>query len=280
MSRTVPIKTLLKRGTEILAQAGIENARSESLWLAGSAFQLSSQEFLLHPERLVNGSSFFSLIRKRAKGQPLQYLLGSQDFMGMELSVGKGVLIPRPETELLCRVAAAMVTAEKPVILDLCAGSGCVSLGLRQLLPHAQITAVEKYAAAIRYLKQNIRRYRPDISIVKANILISALSSCPTADLIVSNPPYIEHDTLPGLQKEVGHEPTTALDGGPDGLLFYRRIVHLAERHLKPGGALAVEIGAEQGSAVSQIFSQSPFAEITVHQDAAGLDRVVSCIKA
>lgn len=277
MSSLYPIKTLIQRGTGILSAAGIKNARLEAVWLAESAIELSAQDVILRPDRLVSGTSYLSLIRKRAKGEPLQYLLGSQDFMGMELKVGHGVLIPRPETELLCHVGAELTASAKPVILDLCAGSGCVCLGLRQLLPEAKIIAVEKYAAALRYLKVNTQKYGADVRIVKADILVSSLADLPLADLMVSNPPYIESAVLPTLQKEVQNEPNSALDGGSDGLVFYRRIAYLAKHRLKSGGALAVEIGAGQASSVSLLFEQAEFTDIKVHKDDAGLDRVISC---
>ncbi len=275
MSKLYPLRRLIWRGTETLTTAGIENAQKEAVWIAEHALQITQQDLINDPEKLVSGPAYLSIIRRRASGEPLQYLLGTQDFMGMELKVGKGVLIPRPETEVLCRVGAELVNKSNPLILDLCAGTGCVGLGLQKLLPQAEIIAVEKYAAAMRYLEMNTQAFGRNFKLVKADVLVSNLSDLPPVDLIVSNPPYIEQGTLSALQKEVLREPKTALDGGADGLDFYRRIAAMAKDRLKPDGALAVEIGATQTGEVKMIFAKAGIGDIGVARDDADLDRVV-----
>jgi len=261
-------KLLCREAAAALKTAGVENAAAEARWLAERFFCCSAQQ--LAADFLVGKpAEFLKAVQKRAAGEPLQYILGTQDFMGMELKVGKGVLIPRPETELLVRVGAKSVPDAKTV-WDLCAGSGCVGLGLHMLIPGAQVFFVEKYAAALRVLRKNAQGCENCV-IYRADILSSRLTKLPDPDLILCNPPYIPRDDIPNLQREVLREPITALDGGEDGLKFYRALARLAENRLKNGGVLCAELGIGQGKAVKDIF---PGRSLHLYQDDAGIERV------
>ncbi len=218
---------------------------------------------------------------RRASGEPLQYLLGTWDFLNLTLSVGPGVLIPRPETELLCQVAAECLrTIPHKNVYDLCAGSGCVGLGVTSLCPTAAVTAVEYSDEAFAYLKKNLKRY-PSLAVnaVKADVLQEASRFSDGIDAIVSNPPYIPTADLAGLQREVQFEPRMALDGA-DGFRFYRAIAQEWVPKLAPHGIVAVEVGIGQGAEVACLFEQAGLTDTKVYADFAGIDRVVTARRA
>lgn len=214
---------------------------------------------------------------RRAAGEPLQYLLGTWDFLSLTLEVGEGVLIPRPETELLCEIAAERLkTLKQSHVLDLCAGSGCVGLGIASLCANAEVECLEKSEAAFTYLKRNIARY-PDLTVTPhiADVLHDAARFGDELDAIVSNPPYIPVADLPALQREVQHEPSMALDGGEDGLVFYRTIATEWTPHLRSGGFVAVEIGIGQAEDVCRLFTEAELINIRVYPDFSEIDRVI-----
>lgn len=218
---------------------------------------------------------------ERAAGRPLQYILGEWDFLDMTLRVGEGVLIPRPDTELLCEAAAQHLrrqvgSPERSLpVLDLCAGSGCVGLGVARLVPEVTVTAVELSAEAFPYLEENIRRY-PNCSVqaIRADVLLQADRFPGPYRAILSNPPYIPTYELPELMREVQHEPRMALDGG-DGLQFYRVIACDWTLKLCSGGFCAVEVGQGQADEVAALWKEAGLQEIEVFRDYGGIDRVV-----
>lgn len=215
---------------------------------------------------------------RRAEGYPLQYLLGEWDFLTLTLQVGEGVLIPRPDTEILCEAGANFLRERglnAPTVLDLCAGSGCVGLGIASLIPTARVTAVELSDDALPYLRENCRRYPAyAIEVVQADVLRDADRFSDRYDLIVSNPPYIPAADIPELMREVQHEPLMALDGG-DGLVFYRQLAAVWSRKLRPSGALMAEIGLGQAADVMALWRQAGFATVYSLPDAAGIERVI-----
>ncbi len=214
---------------------------------------------------------------ERAAGRPLQYILGEWDFLTLTLSVGEGVLIPRPDTEVLCETAAEQLrTQAAPQVLDLCAGSGCVGLGLASLCPGAAVTLVELSPEALPYLRRNTARYPQwNTRVVQADVLTDAAAFPERYDAILSNPPYIPTADLPGLQREVQREPVMALDGAADGLRFYRAIAGQWVPKLTPGGLCAVEVGCGQAAAVAAILAAAGLERVTAVPDAAGILRVV-----
>ena len=218
------------------------------------------------------------LSKKRAKGIPLQFLISNWEFFGEQIKVGKGVLIPRQETELLVEVALKLIK-QNDVVLDLCAGSGCISLAIANRVDFVKIYAVEKFKRAIKFLKMNTKRCE-SIEIVKLDVLNE--KSCEKfkfVDLIVSNPPYLSKKELKTVQKEVRFEPKSALNGGSDGLMFYRKIASVWKNSLKIGGFVIFEIGWQQKEAVVEILKKNEFKIVDSIKDYCGLDRVVVCQK-
>lgn len=216
-------------------------------------------------------------LEQRCAGRPLQYILGEWAFLTLTLRVGEGVLIPRPDTECLCEAAAQRLNNKtSPRVLDLCAGTGCVGLGVASLVPGARVTAVELSPAALPYLEENRRRYpHYDLTVRQADVLADYPAFPDGYDAILSNPPYIPTGDLAGLQREVRQEPTLALDGAEDGLLFYRTIAeHWCEK-LTPDGFCAVEIGVGQAADVTALFAANGLENTEVLRDLAGIERVV-----
>jgi len=199
--------------------------------------------------------------------------------MELTLQVGEGVLIPREETELLVYTAADLLkNRERPRILDLCSGTGAVALGLASLLLNAEITAVELYDQAFTYLNVNIRETGlQNVTPVQLDILNPQnAENYSMLDCIVSNPPYVTSGELPTLQSEVRSEPHTALDGGMDGLVFYRAIASLWLPKLKHGGAAAVEVGEGQAAEVAALFQAAGLTDIRMVKDFNAIERVVA----
>lgn len=217
-------------------------------------------------------------LNERADGRPLQYILGEWEFLTLTLSVGEGVLIPRADSECLCEEAARLLKDTKaPRVLDLCAGSGCIGLGLASLCPTAQVTAVELSDAALRFLRQNVARYpQYAVTVTQADVLRDADAFDGEYDAILSNPPYIPTADLAGLMREVRREPTMALDGDADGLLFYRAIAERWVPKLANGGACAVEVGIGQATDVAALFTAAGLSDIRITRDLGGVERVVS----
>ena len=216
-------------------------------------------------------------LTQRTEGRPLQYILGEWDFLSLTLKVGEGVLIPRPDTELLCEVAAEQLRGKSaPRVLDLCAGSGCVGLGVASLHPDAVVTEVELSDAALGYLKENVLRY-PDYAVTlrQANVLTDFDAFDGPYDAILSNPPYIPTADLATLQKEVQREPQMALDGDADGLKFYRTIAEHWCDKLSPDGFVAVEVGIGQAEDVAALFAAQGLENTGIYPDLAGIPRVV-----
>lgn len=273
-----------RRGKKILEDAENESPAFDAGCLFEKAFGLDRQERILQSSKEADAQkaqACFSMARERAAGRPLQYILGEWPFLDFTLKVGEGVLIPREETELLVRTAAEMLkSVRKPEIADLCSGTGAVALGLAELLPGAEVTAAEKYLQAMQYLRKNIAETKiQGVTAVEADVLSSAAAEkFPSLDGIVSNPPYVRRKEISGLQEEVRQEPREALDGGEDGLMFYRAIAKIWLPKLKPGGIAAVEIGEKQARAVVELFSEG-LMNIRVLRDFSGLDRVVCGVR-
>lgn len=271
-----------------LQKAELESPAFDALCLFEKVFSMGRRELALYGEEIPSqekAEELRSLLSKRAERMPLQYLLGSWPFYGMELRVGEGVLVPREETELLVDAAAERLLLQRekgylpetPQIADLCSGTGAVALALKGEFPQSRITAVEKFPEAYGYLLENIRATGREVIPLRADILSSKTAEGFSGlSALVSNPPYVEAGEIPRLQPEVQKEPLSALDGGNDGLRFYRAIARLWIPRLLPGGVCAVEIGENQSEAVSALFQQAGLREISILRDFSGLDRVVA----
>ena len=273
-----------QKGKQMLGEAGVESPAFDAVCLFSAAFGMDRQAMIVHAgeEAPPDGEAlFFSQIAQRTRRRPLQYILGEWEFLSLKLRVGEGVLVAREETELLVRVAAELLKdSPGPRVLDLCAGTGAVGLGLAGLLPDANVTCVELYEAAFSYLRQNIEAAGfENVRAVRSDILDEAAASRFSGfDAIVSNPPYVKTGELSTLQTEVQREPATALDGGEDGLVFYRGLAALWLPRLNDGGVAAVEIGEGQEAAVSALFEAAGLSQIEVYRDFNGINRVVSGI--
>ncbi len=214
-------------------------------------------------------------LKKRKKGLPLQYILGEWEFFSSTFKVGRGVLIPRPETEMLVELAIDEIyMADRWEVFDLCAGSGAIGISIKKNCPETKVTLVEKSKKAFEYLKENAKLNKVDVNLCLADVADFMPST--KADIIVSNPPYINDRDMKSLQKEVKYEPTMALSGGKDGLNFYRLICGRASKLLKTGGILFFEIGYDEAAAVTEIMHHNGFTGVEVTKDYSGLDRIVS----
>ncbi len=268
--------------TADLQAAGVTDAAFEAKQLLYAVFDLDATSFLLSrfcDADETKAAQALSLAKRRAAGEPLQYLLGCWSFLDEVFSVGPGVLIPRPETEALTLQCEAFLKEIKaPVVYDLCAGSGCIGLTLQKHCPDARVWLIEQSDDALRYLRENAAKLADPArtAIIQGDVLhgAEAFASLPKADLIVSNPPYIPTEELPGLQREVQREPHMALDGGADGLLFYRCFADLWRSALKEDGVFAFECGEGQGEEIASLFAAYGM-KAEVQLDLQGLDRFV-----
>ncbi len=231
-------------------------------------------------------SRIASVLKRRMQGEPLQYILGKQEFMGLEFKVTPDVLIPRPETEILVEEALkiARQLVSRPVsplrILDMGTGSGCVAVSLAKLLPGAEIEAVDISRDALRIAKENARLNNVRIHFIEGDLFSAFSFQLSAYSLIISNPPYIPTGEIDGLQVEIGYEPKIALDGGKDGLDFYRRLIAQAPPFLRPGGELIMEMGAGQLERISELLHRSRELELTeVVKDYSRLDRIIAARK-
>ncbi len=236
---------------ELLEAGGVPDAGYE----AGEIFR---EVFGAHPLAAGEVSKeqlgkMKSLAESRAAGEPLQYLFGKWEFYGLPFFVGRGVLIPRPETELLVEFAVNRCQ-NGGKLLDLCSGTGCIAVAAAKHTS-AEVYAAELYEEAFSYLERNIRLNEADVTAVRGDALDGELFGEIVFDLIVSNPPYLTAEEMRGLQREVRREPETALFGGEDGLDFYRRLIPLWKGRLKPGGCMAFEVGDGQAAAVKALFA-------------------------
>ena len=271
-----------RKGKKALSDASIEDPVFEASALFQKAFGLNRQQRVVHSGEtapLEKTENFFSMIKERAEKRPLQYILGSWPFMGLPIKVGEGVLIPREETELLVRTAAAFLKGrENARVIDLCSGSGAVALGMASLFPKAEIFAVELYDKAFSYMKENIKSLG-FVNVTPVRLDVSDRSSAEftgKADCITANPPYVKSGDMDRLQAEVQMEPKSALDGGVDGLTFYRSIAEIWQPKLKPDGMLAFEVGDSQADGVIKILHGERGKNISVYTDFNGIERVVA----
>lgn len=221
---------------------------------------------------------FLQIFKSRIAGQPLQYLLGSTEFMGLEFKVDRRALIPRQETELLVEAASGRLKSLRPGkqarILDLGTGSGCIAVALAKIFPRALIWASDISQEALVLAEENAARHQVKIAFLRSDIF-GGFKKSQRFDLIISNPPYIRKKELNRLAREISFEPWLALAGGNDGLNFYRRIIRQAAVYLNPGGYLAMEIGCGQAKAVEKICALHQFIVIEVIKDYNGIARVV-----
>lgn len=265
----------LRYGKKYLADRQIENSGGDAWYLMEYVWGIDRNYYFLHSDDIIEQKDeerYRDLLQKRGSHIPLQHLTGTCDFMGLTFQVNDQVLIPRQDTETLVESALSRLK-EGDRALDLCTGSGCIILSLEKLAPGIRGLGADISAAALAVAKRN----RDSLGL-ESDFCISDLFEGIEGvfDMIVSNPPYIASGKIPGLMEEVrGFEPLLALDGGADGLDFYRRIIKDARNFLKPGGWLGLEIGYDQREAVEELLRRQGFIRTETLQDLAGLDRTV-----
>lgn len=273
------VNEIYQSGLKLLENNNIENSKFEAQSLLQKAFSLDRIGFIIHKTDKADENcshNFLNFIEKRISGEPLQYILGEWSFMGFDFKVGRGVLIPRDDTEVVVNLCIDFLknrTDKKTV--DLCSGSGAIAVALDKI-SGAEVTAVEIDETAFSYLETNVKENNSSVKPVMAD----ALKICDTfadggLDLIVSNPPYIKSADIETLQKEVRLEPRLALDGGEDGCDFYREIVSRWSRKLKKGGALAFELGENQADAVKALMTEQGFSDFKISLDFGGVQRAI-----
>ena len=265
-----------------LHRAGIEGATLEARELVAFASGKTRQELLRDgrlyvPQEVEQRAA--ALVKRHLAGEPLAYLIGEWSFCGMDLDVDENVLIPRVDTEVLAEQTIGFVkTLQEPRVLDLCAGSGCVGLAVAKFCPGSHVVLGELMEGALRVCRRNIRRTGLTAQVLPWQV--NALDGPPPRfgefDCIVSNPPYIPDGDIAGLDVSVrDYEPLTALEGGDDGLGFYRAISDKWRTALRPGGRLYFEVGIGQADDVLRIMRAQGFGDIEVVPDTAGIPRVV-----
>jgi len=269
---------VLRESARALKAAGIEEPgkEAESIITFGaeiSRLSLYRDNPSIQPEML---GEIRAMLARRVRREPLQYILGRVEFRGLSLTVAKGVLIPRPETELLIgELLEHAKSKEAPCVLDLCTGCGPLALSAARELPACRVYATDTSAAALFRARENARLNNIENVLFLKGSLYGPVRGR-VFDVILSNPPYVESSEIDSLQPEIRlYEPRAALDGGPDGLEFYRKILRAAPAHLKPGGAVILEVGFGQAQRVSAIARASGLDVLTIRKDHAGIERVV-----
>lgn len=273
------VKEAFEKITARFEKAGVDSPAFEVSVLMEDLLKLPKSPEITAAETVLDAAQeekLFSAAEKREGGYPLQYIIGNWEFFGRKFFVGEGVLIPRPETELLCEAVLKFYSRSMPPkIIDLCSGSGCIAITLAKELKGASVTAVELHERAFDYLSRNNALYGNCVKAVRGD----ALEPFGEFDCVVSNPPYITGEEMKELQKEVTFEPETALFGGTDGLDFYRAIAKNWFEHITSGGLIAFEIGDTQGEDVKNILEHGGYIHAAVMQDYEGRNRVVIAIK-
>lgn len=256
-----------------------ENAQHEAECIVCHALNISREQLIINSRRAVTPAECdkaLALAARRINGEPLQYILGEAEFMSLGFFVREGVLIPRPDTETLVEyVLDETEDNTEYKILDICTGSGCIGISLAHYRKGVIADLIDISADALEVAARNIRRHGAEERV--RTHCMDILEEYPKTryDIIVSNPPYIETEVIDTLQTEVkDYEPRLALDGGADGLMFYRRIIEIAPKLLSKNGLLAFEIGYNQGEAVRSLMKG--FYGVRVIKDLAGNDRVAA----
>lgn len=262
-------------GLKELENENITDAQYDARCLLEYICNTTHSDLLIHGDRVLSEkerTDYINLVNKRRKHIPLQYITGTQEFMGLEFAVSPSVLIPRQDTEIL--VEEVMKNIHDGMrILDMCTGSGCILLSLLHYSNNCVGVGVDISYDAIKVAEENAFKLG-----IKADFIQSDLFSEVEGkfDIIVSNPPYIRSSVIPTLMNEVkDNEPMLALDGNEDGVFFYRRIIKRAKKYLNRGGQLFFEIGYDQSGEVENFMKQEGYVEVSTLQDFAGLDRVV-----
>jgi release factor glutamine methyltransferase len=284
--RVKTVRELISLSGAYLAEKGVDSPRLNAERLLGDVLGLARIELYLQSDRPITEaelSRYRALIRRRAAGEPLQTIIGVTGFYSREFKTAPGVFIPRPETERLVEVSVGLLTPSDhrlltPRVADVGCGSGVIAVSLAAEIPAAEVWASDICPLAVDLTRQNAHRLGVETRVhALVGDMMQSLSTNlqGRVDLLVSNPPYIRSAELAGLPREVSHDPSSALDGGVDGLDYYHALAAAGCRWLIPGGWLAVEIGAEQGGSVPHIFQAAGYSSVSLTHDYNDLPRVV-----
>jgi len=264
---------VLAKATSDLAAAGVDAPRADAEWLAAHVLGVDrGRLMLIDTIRAIERRRFAGLVARRAERIPLQHLLGTAAFRHLELAVGAGVFVPRPETELLAGWGIAH-TAPGDTVVDLCSGTGAIALSVADESPAGRVIAVERAPAALLWLRRNAARF-PQVEVVGGDVTDPAvLPGVTDVEVVLCNPPYVPDGTA--VPPEVSeHDPAEAVFGGADGLAVIRPVIKLAAALLRPGGVVGIEHDDGHAAAVPELLrSDGRFAEVTEHDDLAGRPR-------
>ena len=286
------VKALIETTTARLQAAGIAQARWDAELLVAHGLKESRLVLYAHPERGVDKedqATLSSLVARRANREPLQHLIGFQEFWGLSFKVGPDVFIPRPETECIIEAALtfreALKSLTSPIVVDIGTGSGCLAVALAKELPQAQIYATDLSSEALSIAEENARAHGVSgrLRFLKGDLYgpLKRQGLACQINLLVSNPPYIPQTSLEDLQPEVrDYEPRMALDGGVDGLEVYRRLLVEAPALLAPGGIMILELGQGQAADVGALAIRSGLMIYRMVKDGAGIPRVLILLPA
>lgn len=262
-------------GTKCLTDAGVPDAALDAWYLLQMVCKIERSYYYVHGEEDITQDAqkeYEIAVQKRAEHIPLQYIIGEQEFMGLRFKVNSNVLIPRQDTETLVEQVLKIVKPGMKV-LDLCTGSGCVLISVLKNAPELTGMGSDISKTALLVAKENAKLHEVDAEWVRSDLVDNITE---TFDVIMANPPYIPTGEILSLMPEVrDFEPENALDGGADGLDFYRKITGQVKDYLNPGGYVYMEIGYDQGEAVSELMRNAGFTEVEVIKDLARNDRVV-----
>lgn len=283
---TKKIEELINTGATTLKDKGIDTARLDAELLLGSVIKKDRVYLITHKEEEVNEEDtekYFDLIEKRRNKMPVKYILNKCEFMGIDFYVEEGVLIPRDDTEILVEEVLKLIDEnQEKQVCDLCSGSGAIGIALAHFRQNIKVDLIDYYPIPEKVSLINIQKNNMgnQVSFIKSDLLEKPIDNKKMYDVIVSNPPYIEEEEINKLMEDVkNYEPHTALNGGIDGLDFYRKIVQQSKDVLVKGGILAFEIGYNQGESVKALMEENEFSNVRVIKDFASLDRIVIAVK-
>ena len=281
------LRALRSQLERTFAEAGVPDAAVDPELLLAHVLGISRGEL---QSRMVLGESLpdslqprlDELVTRRAAREPLQHLTGIAPFRSLELQIGPGAFVPRPETELVAQYAIdalAAVAGPSPIGVDLGTGSGAIALALATEVPHARIYAVERSPEAHAWAARNIAALAPQVTLVLGDLAEALAELDGTVDVVISNPPYIPDDAVPVYPEVHLHDPPAALYGGADGLDAVRAVAATAHRLLRSGGTLVIEHGEAQAAAIAQLLTASGFTAIATHRDLTGRDRATTALR-